>query len=136
MREKALAEAQGIQEKAQAMAQLDDATRGHEEFRLRIDNERLLGVESIKARLQVEQSKAQILGDALRSAKIDIVGGDGQFLDRIVNSIGLGKSIDSLVAQSETARAVLDKFGVTMPESTESPMVPAKSPKVPVVRAD
>jgi uncharacterized membrane protein YqiK len=132
MREKALAEAQGIQEKAQAMAQLDDATRGHEEFRLRIDNERLLGVESIKARLEVEQAKAQILGDALRSAKIDIVGGDGQFLDRIVNSIGLGKSIDSLVAQSETARAVLDKFGVKTPES----MVVPPSPKVPVVRAD
>ncbi|HEU4889834.1 MAG TPA: flotillin family protein, partial [Thermoanaerobaculia bacterium] len=80
LREKALAEAQGIQEKAHAMAQLDEATRTHEEFRLRIDNERLLGVESIKARLQVEQSKAQILGDALRTAKIDIVGGDGQFL--------------------------------------------------------
>jgi uncharacterized membrane protein YqiK len=137
MREKALAEANGIQEKAHAMAQLDEATRTHEEFRLRIDNERLLGVESIKARLQVEQSKAQILGDALRTAKIDIVGGDGQFLDRIVNSIGLGKSIDSMVSESETARAVLDKFGVKMPEAAapEVTMVPAK-PKVPVVRAD
>ena len=132
MREKALAEAQGIQEKAHAMAQLDEATRTHEEFRLRIDNERLLGVESIKARLQVEQSKAQILGDALRNAKIDIVGGDGQFLDRVVNSIGLGKSIDSLVSESETAKAVLDRFGVKTPES---PIVPANA-KVPVVRAD
>jgi uncharacterized membrane protein YqiK len=129
LREKALAEAQGIQEKAHAMAQLDEATRTHEEFRLRIENERLLGVESIKARLDVEKAKATILGEALRTAKIDIVGGDGQFLDRVVNSIGLGKSIDSLVSESSTAQAVLDKLGV------KTPIVPA-SPKVPVVRAD
>ena len=132
LREKALAEAQGIQEKAHAMAQLDEATRAHEEFRLRIENERLLGTESIKARLDVEKAKAEILGEALRNAKIDIVGGDGQFLDRIVNSIGLGKSIDSLVSQSTTAQAVLEKFGV---KQAESPMVPV-SPKAPVVRAD
>ncbi len=131
LREKALAEAQGIQEKAHAMAQLDDATRTHEEFRLRIENERLLGVESIKARLDVEKAKATILGEALRNAKIDIVGGDGQFLDRIVNSIGLGKSIDSLVSESATARAVLEKFGVKTPD-----VVVPVSPKVPVVRAD
>ena len=132
LREKALAEAQGIQEKAQAMAQLDDATRTHEEFRLRIDNERLLGVESIKARLDVEKAKAEILGAALRTARIDIVGGDGQFLDRVVNSIGLGKSIDSLVSESATAQAVLDKFGVKVPEA---PVLPV-NPKAPVVRAD
>jgi uncharacterized membrane protein YqiK len=132
LREKALAEAQGIQEKAHAMAQLDEATRAHEEFRLRIENERLLGVESIKARLEVEQAKATILGEALRSAKIDIVGGDGQFLDRIVNSIGLGKSIDSMVSQSETAQAVLEKFGVKVPEAAVLPV----NPKAPVVRAD
>lgn len=132
LREKALAEAQGIQEKAHAMAQLDDATRTHEEYRLRIENERLLGMESIKARLDVEKAKAGILGEALRSANIDIVGGDGQFLDRIVNSIGLGKSIDSLVAESETAKAVLEKFGVKAPET---PVLPV-NPKAPVVRAD
>ena len=132
LREKALAEAQGIQEKAHAMAQLDEATRTHEEFRLRIENERLLGVESIKARLEVEQAKATILGEALRNAKIDIVGGDGQFLDRVVNSIGLGKSIDSMVAESSTAQAVLDKLGVKL---AETPVIPV-SPKSPVVRAD
>jgi uncharacterized membrane protein YqiK len=133
LREKALAEAQGIQEKAHAMAQLDEATRAHEEFRLRIENERMLGVESIKARLDVEKAKASILGDALRNAKIDIVGGDGQFLDRVVNSIGLGKSIDSLVAESATAQAVLEKFGVKTPEAT--PVLPV-NPKAPIVRAD
>lgn len=136
LREKAFAEAEGIQEKAQAMSKLDAATREHEEFRLRIENERLLGVESIKARLEVEQSKAKILGEALRSANIDIVGGDGQFLDRLVNSVGLGKSIDSFVSESATAQALLEKFGVKKPDAAAVPVVPAADKKLPVVRAD
>ncbi len=136
IREKLVAEADGIEKKAASMKELDTASREHEEFRLRIENERLLGVESIKARLEVEQAKARILGSALENAKIDIVGGDGQFLDRIVNSIGLGKSIDSLVSESETAQALLARLGVKAPASDAVPIVPKKDVKVPVVKAD
>jgi uncharacterized membrane protein YqiK len=147
LRDKALAEAQGIQEKlyaeangiekkAEAMKQLDVASREHEEFRLRMESERLLGIESIKARQAVEEAKATILGAALGKANIDIVGGDGQFFDRIVNSIGMGKSIDSFLAESETARAVLTKLGVKAPEADVVPATPVVAPKVPVVRAD
>jgi uncharacterized membrane protein YqiK len=147
LRDKALAEAQGIQEKlvaeangiakkAEAMKELDAASREHEEFRLRIENERTLGMESIKARLEVEQAKAQILGEALRTAKIDIVGGDGQFLDRIVNSIGLGKAVDHFLAESDTAQAILERLGVKKESADEPVVVPPGNAKVPVVRAD
>lgn len=132
IQEKALAEATGIEKKADSMKQLDAASRQHEEFRLRIDTERLLGSESIRARQAVEEAKAQILGDALRNAKIDIVGGDGQFLDRVVNSVGMGKAVDSFLGQSETAQALLQKLGVDLPET----IVPPAEPKLPVVRAD
>ena len=119
------------------MKELDSASREHEEFRLRIENERLLGVESIKARLAVEEAKARILGAALENAKIDIVGGDGQFLDRVVNTIGLGKSIDSFVSESETAQALLAKLGVKAPEAKQADVVvPKKDVKVPVVRSE
>ncbi|MFP5246440.1 MAG: hypothetical protein ACLGH0_07065, partial [Thermoanaerobaculia bacterium] len=133
LREKALAEAQGIQEKAAAMKELDVASREHEEFRLRIENERLLGADAIRAHQAVEEAKAQILSDALRNAKIDIVGGDGQFLDRVVNSVGMGKAIDQFLGESATAKAVLERLGVKTP--AEPVVVPA-TPKVPVVRAD
>jgi uncharacterized membrane protein YqiK len=147
LRDKALAEAQGIQEKlvaeangiekkAEAMKQLDVASREHEEFRLRIETERTLGVETIRARQAVEEAKASILGTALQNAKIDIVGGDGQFLDRIVNSVGMGKAVDHFLSESETAQAVLAKLGVKAPETvTADVVVPAKA-KMPVVRAD
>jgi uncharacterized membrane protein YqiK len=131
-RDKAVAEADGIARKAEALKELDVASREHEEFRLRLETERSLGIESIKARQAVEEAKASILGDALKSAKIDIVGGDAAFLDRIVNSIGMGKAVDSFLAESETAQAVLAKLGV----KKEDIVPPTPKAKVPVVRAD
>lgn len=133
IQEKLVAEAHGIEKKAEAMKQLDVASREHEEFRLRIDTERTLGVQAIQARQAVEEAKAQILGEALRNAKIDIVGGDGQFLDRVVNSVGLGKAVDSFLGQSETAKAVLARLGVETPAQVVPPVV---DPKLPVARAD
>ena len=95
------AEAKGLAEKAEAMKMLDKDSREHEEYRIRLENERLLGLEAIQAREAVAAHKAQILSKALESADIDIVGGDGVFLDRMVNSISMGKGIDELVEQSD-----------------------------------
>jgi len=95
------AEAKGLAEKAEAMKLLDKDSREHEEYRIRLENERVLGLEAIQAREAVAGHKAQILSKALESADIDIVGGDGVFLDRIVNSISMGKGIDALVEHSD-----------------------------------
>ena len=95
------AEAKGIHEKAEAMRALDPASREHEEYRLRIENERVLGLEAIQARETVAEHKAEVLSKALESADIDIVGGDGQFLDRMVNSIGMGKAVDEFIDKSD-----------------------------------
>lgn len=99
--DKFAAEAKGIADKAQGMRALDKDSRAHEEYRLRLENEKLLGLEAIQARENVAEHKAKILAKALESADIDIVGGDGAFLDRMVNSIGMGKGIDELVDQSD-----------------------------------
>jgi uncharacterized membrane protein YqiK len=137
IREKLIGEATGISKKAAAMKELDSASREHEEFRLRIETERMLGTAQIHARQAVEEAKASILGKALENAKIDIVGGDGQFLDRIVNSVGMGKAVDHFIGESETAQAVLAKLGVKAPEQHADAVVPAATKaKVPVVRAD
>ena len=101
IQEKFGAEARGLAEKAQAMKELDEDSRGHEEYRIRLENERLLGLEAIKAREAVAAHKSKILSKALESADIDIVGGDGVFLDRMVNSISMGKGIDEIVEQSD-----------------------------------
>ncbi len=110
LREKASAEAGGIEMKADAMKKLDEKSRAHEEFRLRLDLDRLLGSEAIRVDESVAKAKAEILGEALKAAKIDIVGGDGAFLERIVNSIGIGKSVDEMIGRSSTLSALVERF--------------------------
>jgi hypothetical protein len=51
-----------------------------------------------------------VLGAAFANAKIDIVGGDGQFFDRFVNAVSLGKSIDAVMNKSSVASTVLEEY--------------------------
>jgi uncharacterized membrane protein YqiK len=104
------AEASGLSEKAAAMKALDEAGRGHEEYRLRLENERFLGNEEIQARREVAQAQAQVLGKALETARIDIVGGDGAFLDKLVGAISMGKAVDGFVGRSDSAQKLLGDY--------------------------
>ncbi|WP_212761559.1 SPFH domain-containing protein [Nocardia uniformis] len=104
LREKLKGEAEGLQEKATAMAALDDATRQHEEYRLRLELEKEVELAKVNAYREVAEAQARVLSTGLESANIDIVGGDSVFLDRIVGSIGLGKGLDQLIGNSEVGK--------------------------------
>lgn len=105
-----LAEARGIAEKAQAMKALDGAAREHEEFRLRLENDRAIALEQIKARVQMTESQAHVMAEAMGKADIKIVGGDGEFFDRFVRAVSIGNAIDGVVESSSVVRAVGDKL--------------------------
>ncbi|MER7895722.1 flotillin family protein [Streptomyces sp. NPDC096046] len=100
------AEAAGLTEKAAAMAALDDASRGHEEYRLRLEAEKDIRLAGLDVQRQVAEAQATVLATGLENADIDIVGGDSVFFDRLVSSIALGKSVDGFVQHSETAQAL------------------------------
>lgn len=100
------AEAAGLTEKAAAMAALDDASRGHEEYRLRLEAEKDIRLASLDVQRQVAEAQATVLATGLESADINIVGGDSVFVDRLVSSIGFGKGVDGFVQHSETAQAL------------------------------
>jgi uncharacterized membrane protein YqiK len=102
-----LAEATGIAQKADAMKHLDGAAREHEEFRLRLANEREIALEQIKARIQMTEQNAKVMAEAMTHADIKIVGGDGQFFDRFVKAVSLGSSIDGVVDNSDLVRKAL-----------------------------
>lgn len=101
-----LAEARGLAEKAQAMRALEGEARAHEEFRLRLENERAIALEELKARVQMTSDQAKVMAEAMSKADIKIVGGDGQFFDRFVKAISLGSSIDGVVESSQVVQAV------------------------------
>ena len=110
LREKFASEAAGIREKAEAMAALSEASRGHEEFRLRLDKEKEIELGAINAQRQVAEAQARMLADALQKAKIDIVGGDGEFFDKLVGAVGMGKSVDRFFDRSEVASAAIADY--------------------------
>ncbi|MEV0090705.1 flotillin family protein [Streptomyces sp. NPDC050738] len=104
--EKLKAEAAGLTEKAAAMAALDNASRGHEEYRLRLAAEKEIRLAGLDVQRQVAEAQATVLATGLEHADINIVGGDTVFFDRLVSSIALGKGVDGFMQHSETAQAL------------------------------
>ena len=102
-REKALAEAAGIQEKAEAMKKLDTVGKDHEEFKLLLAKEKDIELAHINVKKHIAEAQATILGEALKSARIDIVGGETMFFNNIVNQISNAKGFDRLINESENA---------------------------------
>lgn len=116
LREKYAAEAQGITEKANAMKELDSIGKEHEEFKLTLEKNKQIEIAAIAAQQSVAESQALVLSEALKSAKIDIVGGDGQFFQQIVGAVQGGKSIDRFVLSSQVATDIKDTFFTGNPE--------------------
>ncbi|WP_328341376.1 flotillin family protein [Streptomyces violaceus] len=104
--EKLKAEAEGLTQKAAAMAALDDASRGHEEYRLRVQADKEIRLAGLDVQRQVAEAQATVLATGLESADISIVGGESVFFDRLMSSIALGKGVDGFVQHSETAQAL------------------------------
>ncbi|MEU8345461.1 Uncharacterized membrane protein YqiK, contains Band7/PHB/SPFH domain [Actinomadura meyerae] len=106
IRETLRAEAEGLNEKAGAMAALDEASRQHEEYRLRLEAEKDVRLAGIEVQRQVAEAQATVLATGLEQADINIVGGDSVFFDRLVGSIALGKSVDGFVQNSDVAQSL------------------------------
>ncbi|MFE6714073.1 flotillin family protein [Streptomyces sp. NPDC057695] len=104
--EKLKAEAEGLQQKAVAVAAFDEASRAHEEYRLRLEAEKDIRLAGLDVQRQVAEAQATVLATGLENADISIVGGESVFLDRLVQSISLGKSVDGFVEHSRTARTL------------------------------
>ncbi|WP_243085692.1 flotillin family protein [Streptomyces sp. 891-h] len=105
-RTKALAEAEGLKEKAEAMAALDEATREHEEYRLRLEADKDVRLAGLDVQRQLAEAQAAVVSKGLESADINIVGGESVFFDRLVSAVSLGKSVDAFAGNSETVQAL------------------------------
>jgi len=114
------AEAKGIENKANAMKLFDGIGREHEEFKLRLNKDKEIELAGITVRKDIAAHQSEILAQALKSAKIDIVGGEATFFDRVVNAVSGGKAIDHLVSNSETLTDVRKTFFNDDPEFFKS----------------
>ncbi|GII58436.1 hypothetical protein Pth03_68250 [Planotetraspora thailandica] len=108
--EKLKAEAEGLTEKAAALAALDEASRGHEEYRLRLEADKEVRLRHIDVQREIAEAQATVLAAGLEKADIDIVGGDDVFFDRLMGSIAMGKSLDGFVENSGVAHAIAKPY--------------------------
>ncbi len=110
LHKKMSAEAQGIEEKAEAMKKLDGVGKEHEEYKIRMNIHRDVQLAQINVQRDIAEAQASVIREGLMNAKIDIVGGDQKFFDRLVGAIANGKSVDRLVDNSAVLRDVKETF--------------------------
>ncbi len=101
VREKAMAEAKGIEEKAEAMKKLDGVGKEHEEFKLQLQKEKEVELAHINIQKDIASAQAEVLSEALKTAKIDIVGGETMFFENIVRQVSNSKGFDHLINNSQ-----------------------------------
>ncbi|HAR67202.1 MAG TPA: hypothetical protein DCR55_13460, partial [Lentisphaeria bacterium] len=98
------AEAVGIDKKAEAMKNFDSVGREHEEFKLELEKEKEIELAQIDVDRQIAAYQSEIMGESMKQANIDIVGGGGEFLDKFFKSITLAKTVDGFVEHSEVVQ--------------------------------
>ncbi|GAA5124820.1 hypothetical protein JIN84_13195 [Luteolibacter yonseiensis] len=110
IRAKGTADAEAIRQKADAMKLFEEAGQDHEEFKLELDKEKVIELAQIDVQRQIAEQQAIVIGEALKHAKIDIVGGETEFFDRITRAITTGKVVDRTVSNSRVLGDVKETF--------------------------
>ena len=109
-------EAEGLVKKFEALSGLSDSARAHEEFRMQLEKNFEQAMAAIEANKDIAREQAEVLGAALSKAKVDIVGGGGEFFETFAKALSVGKAIEGAVGKSPVVQDVLSKFlggGVT-----------------------
>ncbi|MEM9835363.1 MAG: SPFH domain-containing protein [Bacteroidota bacterium] len=110
LRDRLLAEAEGTAKKAEAMKKLDGVGKEHEEFKLRLEKDRDIALAGIDVQRDVAAAQAKVLAEALKSANIDIVGGEMEFVNSILKSVSQGKQVDGMIANSDVLSSLRQKL--------------------------
>ncbi|MFC3195882.1 hypothetical protein ACFODZ_16630 [Marinicella sediminis] len=107
--ERYAAEARGLKDKFAALATMDDKVREHEEFRMGLDMSHLENMKAIEGNIGIAETQAKVLAEALKEANIDIVGGNGDFLEKFMSSLAVGKAVDGAIGKSDILQAAVSK---------------------------
>jgi len=103
------AESAGLKQKFESMKTMSPETRAHEELRMQLDYGHVEALKAMEANQSIAREQAAVLGKAIGQAKIEIVGGDGEYFERFMRSLSLGKAIDGTIDSSQLlSRAFAD----------------------------
>ena len=108
-REQFKAEADGLVDKFDAMNNMSDQARDHEEYRMGLEVALKEALATIEAGKEISKENASVLATALQKAKIDIVGGEDHFFDNFAKSLSIGKAVDGLAQKSNVISGLINK---------------------------
>lgn len=108
--ERLSAEAEGLGKKFGALDSLSDAARAHEEFRMQLEKSFEEAMAAIDANKDIAKDQAEVLAAAMSKAKIEIVGGEGDFFNSFAKSLSVGKAIEGVVGKSPVVQDVISRL--------------------------
>lgn len=100
IREKGRAEADGLTEKFSAMNNMSPAAREFEELRMRLELAFEEVMATIAANKDIAKEQAEVLSAALQKAKIEIVGGEGDYFANFAKALSIGNAVNGIAAKS------------------------------------
>ena len=108
--EKAKAEAQGLIEKFAAMNGMSVEAREFEEFKMNLEAHMTEVLANIEANQVVAKEQATVISSALEHSNIDIVGGGGDYFDKLSKGLGAGNALSGFLEKSPVVQGLLEKF--------------------------
>ena len=126
------AEAEGLGKKFGALDALSDSARQHEEFRMQLEKNFDEAMAAIAANKEITKDQAEVLSAALSKAKIEIVGGEGDFFNSFAKSLSVGKAIEGVVGKSPVVQDVLARLLAGKPAVPSVTPVPVAAAQAPV----
>ncbi|MCW9015592.1 MAG: hypothetical protein OQJ89_01370, partial [Kangiellaceae bacterium] len=110
LREKGKAEADALVEKFAAMNNMSKDSREFEEFRMNLEYQLREVLASIDANKEISGDQAEVLAAALKNANIDIVGGQGDYFDKLAKGMGAGNAVNGFIEKSPIVQALMEKL--------------------------
>jgi len=110
IREKGRAEADGLTEKFSAMDKMSPDAREFEELRMRLDLAFQEVMSTIDANKDIAREQATVLSAALQKAKIEIVGGEGDYFNSFAKALSVGNAVNGMAAKSPMIQQALNRL--------------------------
>lgn len=103
----AKAEANGLVEKLRAYDNMSEEARHFEEFRMNLEVHEKEVMAQIDAQKTGMLENGKVMAAALKDAKFEMIGGDGDIFEKFATGLGYGKSVQGVLDKSPALQAAL-----------------------------
>jgi len=121
IREKGNAEADGLVAKFNAMNDMSVEAREFEEFKMKLEAALKEVMATLDANIEISKDQAEVLAAAFEHSNIDIVGGDGDYFNKLAKGMGMGNAIEGLLDKSPMLQQIMQRFLMGAADTTKTP---------------